>query len=85
MKKVLLLIVVALMAVGASAQQKNGPRKVTLEKEGNEWVMKVDGKPFFVHGASIYNRQPFFPRLSNYGANTARIFNLWFINLAMPH
>ena len=76
MKKLILLIVVALMAVGASAQQKNGPRKVTLEKEGNEWVMKVDGKPFFVHGASIYNRQPFFPRLSNYGANTARIFNL---------
>lgn len=76
MKKFLLFFIVALMTVSAAAQQKKGPRKVTLEKDGNEWVMKVDGKPFFVHGASVYNSQPFFHKLPNFGANTARIFTL---------
>ena len=76
MKKLLLVVIAAIIAVSASAQAKKGPRKVTIEQEGEEWVMKVDGKPFFVHGASIYNSQPFFPKLAEYGANTARTFSL---------
>ena len=76
MKKFLTLIFAVLVTVGAAAQTPGGPRKVTIEKEGNEWMMKVDGKPFYVHGSSIYTSQTHYQKLAYYGANTARVFTL---------
>lgn len=78
MKKIILSLIAVIVVWSAAAQTEHtGPHKVTIEKSGDEWQMKVDGKPFFVHGASIYNSQDFYKKLSRYGANTARIFDLY--------
>lgn len=78
MKRLILLLsaLSAVCLIAAAQPLPQGPRKVSIENNGKQWNLVVDGKPFYVHGASAYFSQPFYGMLPNYGANTVRFFSI---------
>ena len=49
------------------------PHHVNLAKDGERWSFYIDGKPFYVNGASTHM---FFAEIVPFGANTVRRYTL---------
>jgi len=73
----LFLIACGAVLLAPVAQAAKKPRHVTVEKQGNAWLLKVDGKPYFVRGvgcnqAKGEHGEDYLRMAREMGANTVR-------------